>query len=133
MFYQGKITAQDSRYGSYQTKWYDTKSEAETASEKTNTEKYQGTGKVEITESPEKLIELAGPFTRKYFKYQYFKTDLKTGKNKSYIMDSEMYNENLLGMFDYQRRVDDEHQDNIRGLMHAYCNQSAIGYEMVYC
>jgi hypothetical protein len=72
-------------------------------------------------------------FKYKYFKYRYFKTDLKTGKNKSYIMDSEVYNENLLGIFDYQRRIENEHQDNIRGLMDAYCNQSAIGYEMVYC
>jgi hypothetical protein len=132
MFYQGKITASDSRYGSWLTPWCDSVLEAETASEKINTEKYQGLGTIKIFKSLEKSPELAKEFTRKYYKYRYFKTDLKTGKNKTYVMDSNVYDESLEGLFDYRHQVETEHKNNIAGLMSAYCGEAAIGFEIVY-
>jgi hypothetical protein len=130
MFYQGKIINQDPRYGSWLTPWFQTARAAATAAEKLNAEKYNSLGTIVINESAKPLIELGYAHIPKYFKYRYFKTDVATGRNKTYVMDSETYDDNLLGVADYRRQVESEHQDNIRGLMFAYSDQAAIGFEI---
>jgi hypothetical protein len=129
MFYQGKIV---SNKGTWYTPNCNSREAAEMAVNEIVEDKNLNVLKITLEESNEKFPEFIEPAETEKFKYRYFKTDIKTGQNKVYVMESEIYDESCMGMWNYRRRVDFEHQDNISGLMIAYSGQ-AIGYDIVYC